>query len=188
MADMLRVLAVPRARWLMGLTFVNGFALFGGAFPYIGSLLVEERGLSTAAAGLVVAAFALGSYTYTSLAQRLVRLCGEAWLARIGAGLVTAGLVAMALGPPWWGIALLQAAFGLTFFMFHGTMQTQSTEVLPDARGTAVALFVLSLFLGQTVGAVVMGAVLGAGGYAAVFWVAAGMMVGVAGFAGRVRS
>ena len=31
-------------------------------------------------------------------------------------------------------------------------------------------------------------AVLGAGGYAAVFWVAAGMMVGVAGFAGRVRS
>ena len=186
-ADMLRVLAVPRARWLMGLTFVNGFALFGGAFPYIGSLLVEERGLSTAAAGLVVAAFALGSYTYTSLAQRLVRLWGEAWLARIGAALVTAGLVAMALGPPWWGIALLQAAFGLTFFMFHGTMQTQSTEVLPDARGTAVALFVLSLFLGQTVGAVVMGAVLGAGGYAAVFWVAAGMMGVLAAFAGRVR-
>jgi predicted MFS family arabinose efflux permease len=115
--------------------------------------------------------------------NKLAAMCFMAW----GALLVLL-MLWQALGPPWWGIALLQAAFGLTFFMFHGTMQTQSTEVLPDARGTAVALFVLSLFLGQTVGAVVMGAVLGAGGYAAVFWVAAGMMVGVAGFAGRVRS
>jgi predicted MFS family arabinose efflux permease len=71
--------------------------------------------------------------------------------------------------------------------MFHGTMQTQSTEVAPEARGSAVALFVLCLFLGQTVGAVVMGAVLAAGGYAAVFFVAAALMAGVAGFAGRVR-
>lgn len=188
LSDMLRVLRVPRARWLMGLTFVNGFALFGGAFPYLGSLLVEDRGLSTAAAGLVVAAFAVGSYSYTSMAQRLVRALGEAWLARLGAGLVAVGLVVLALGPPWWGVALLQAAFGLTFFMFHGTMQTQSTEVLPESRGSAVALFVLSLFLGQTVGAVAMGAVLAAGGYTAVFWVAAAMMTGVAVFAGRVRA
>ena len=187
LSDMLRVLRVPRARWLMGLTFVNGFALFGGAFPYVGSLLVEERGLSTAAAGMVVAAFAVGSYAYTSTAQRLVRRFGEARLARIGAGLVAIGLVLLALGPPWWGVALLQAAFGLTFFMFHGTFQTQSTEVLPEARGSAVALFVLCLFFGQTIGAVVMGAVLGAGGYSAVFWVGAAMMLGVAGFAGKVR-
>jgi len=187
LADMPRVLRAPRARCLMGLTFVNGFALFGGAFPYVGSLLVEEHGLSTAAAGLVVASFAAGSYTYTSTAQRLVGRLGEAWLARLGAGLVAAGLVVLALGPPWWGVALLQAFFGLTFFMFHGTMQTQSTEVAPEARGSAVALFVLSLFLGQTVGAVVMGAVLAAGGYAAVFFVAAALMAGVAGFAGRVR-
>jgi predicted MFS family arabinose efflux permease len=187
LADMLRVLLVPRARWLMGLTFVNGFALFGGAFPYVGSLLVEEHGLSTAAAGLVVAAFAAGSYAYTSTAQRLVRALGEARLARLGAGLVSAGLVVLALGPPWWGVALLQAGFGLAFFMFHGTMQTQSTEVAPEARGSAVALFVLCLFLGQTVGAVAMGAVLAGGGYSAVFWVAAAMMAAVAGFAGRVR-
>jgi predicted MFS family arabinose efflux permease len=187
LADMLRVLGVPRARWLMGLTFLNGFALFGGAFPYVGSLLVEEHGLSTAAAGIVVAAFALGSFAYTSTAQRLVRGLGEAWLARFGAGLVSAGLVAMALGPAWWGVAALQAAFGLAFFMVHGTMQTQSTEVLPESRGSAVALFVLSLFLGQTVGALAMGAALAAGGYAAVFWVAAGMMAVVSVFAGRVR-
>jgi predicted MFS family arabinose efflux permease len=186
-ADMLGVLRVPRARWLMGLTFLNGFALFGGAFPYVGSLLVEEHGLSTAAAGLVVAAFAVGSYSYTSQAQRLVRWLGEAWLARLGAGLVAAGLVAMALGPPWWGVAALQAGLGLAFFMVHGTMQTQSTEVLPESRGSAVALFVLSLFLGQTVGALAMGAALASGGYAAVFWVAAGLMAVVAAFAGRVR-
>lgn len=187
LSDMLRVLRVPRARWLMGLTFLNGFALFGGAFPYVGSLLVEERGLSTAAAGLVVAAFAIGSYTYTSQAQRLVRALGEVWMARLGAALVAAGLAVLALGPPWWGVALLQAALGLAFFMFHGTMQTQSTEVLPEARGAAVSLFVLALFLGQTVGAVAMGATLAAGGYAAVFWAGAAMMAVVAVFAGRVR-
>ncbi|MCX7683901.1 MAG: MFS transporter [Acetobacteraceae bacterium] len=187
LADMARVLALPRGRWLMGLTFLNGFALFGGAFPYVGSLLVEEHGLTTAAAGLVVAAFAAGSFTYTGIAQRLVRHFGEVRLARLGAGLVAAGLAAMALGPPWWGVALLQAAFGLAFFMFHGTMQTQSTEVLPEARGAAVSLFVLALFLGQTVGAVAMGAVLAAGGYAAVFWAAAGILATVAALAGQVK-
>lgn len=186
-AEMGRVLAVPRGRWLMALTFLNGFALFGGAFPYIGSLLVEEHGLTTAAAGLVVAAFAAGSFTYTNIAQPLVRRFGEVGLMRLGAGLVAAGLVGMALGPPWWAVALLQAAFGLTFFMFHGTMQTRSTEVLPEARGAAVSLFVLALFLGQTVGAVVMGAVLAAGGYAAVFWTAAAMLAVISALAGRVQ-
>lgn len=184
--EMGRVLAVPRGRWLMALTFLNGFALFGGAFPYVGSLLVEEHGLATAAAGLVVAAFAAGSFTYTSIAQPLVRRLGEVPLARLGAGLVAAGLAAMALGPPWWAVALLQAAFGLTFFMFHGTMQTQSTEVLPEARGAAVSLFVLALFLGQTVGAMAMGAVLAAGGYAAVFSASAAIFAAVTALVGRV--
>jgi predicted MFS family arabinose efflux permease len=36
--------------------------------------------------------------------------------------------------------------------MLHNTLQTNATQMLPQARGTAVAGFSSALFLGQSVG------------------------------------
>ncbi|MDZ8226176.1 hypothetical protein [Nostoc sp. ChiVER01] len=40
----------------------------------------------------------------------------------------------------------------LGFYMMHSTLQTQATELSPEARGTAVSLFAFSLFLSQGIG------------------------------------
>jgi MFS transporter, YNFM family, putative membrane transport protein len=54
---------------------------------------------------------------------------------------------------PYWALTLpasLVAGFG--FFMFHNTMQTNATQMAPNARGTGVSMFALALFMGQSVG------------------------------------
>ncbi|MNT76516.1 hypothetical protein D3C72_2155300 [compost metagenome] len=36
--------------------------------------------------------------------------------------------------------------------MLHNTLQTEATQMAPQARGTAVGLFAASLFFGQAIG------------------------------------
>ena len=57
----------------------------------------------------------------------------------------------------WIGIIIAVVAIGVGYYSFHGTLQTKATELSPTARGTAVALFAFSLFLGQGLGAAAMG-------------------------------
>jgi predicted MFS family arabinose efflux permease len=41
---------------------------------------------------------------------------------------------------------------GLGFYMIHNTLQTNATQMSPEARGTAVGLYSAALYLGQTAG------------------------------------
>ena len=41
---------------------------------------------------------------------------------------------------------------GLGFYMLHNTLQTNATQMSPEARGTAVGVFSAALYLGQTAG------------------------------------
>ncbi|MGC1278854.1 MAG: MFS transporter, partial [Xanthobacteraceae bacterium] len=45
------------------------------------------------------------------------------------------------------------------FYMLHNTLQTNATQMTPQARGTAVAVFSSAIFIGQTVG-VALGALI----------------------------
>jgi predicted MFS family arabinose efflux permease len=41
---------------------------------------------------------------------------------------------------------------GLGFYMLHNTLQTNATQMAPERRGAAMALFASCLFVGQSVG------------------------------------
>jgi predicted MFS family arabinose efflux permease len=43
--------------------------------------------------------------------------------------------------------------------MLHNTLQTNATQMTPEARGTAVAIFSSALYLGQTAGVAASGMV-----------------------------
>jgi len=159
---------------------LDGAALFGGAFPFTGSYLIEVFDRSTGEAGLIVAVFGIGTFLYTRLAGRLLGLFGEKRLIAFGGAVLAIGLAGIAAAPGWWAVALLQLPMGMAFYMFHGVLQARATEVLPEARGTAVSAFAMALFLGQSLGALAFGAVLHAAGYGAVF---AGAAVSVAALA-----
>ena len=84
-----------------------------------------------------------------------------------------AAVPAFALVPAWQPLALVTVVLGLGYYLLHGTLQTRATELAPAARGTAVALFAFSLFLGQGIGAAMLGVVVDGPGYTPAFGLAA---------------
>ena len=145
------VLREPWARKILLLAAIEG-ALAYGALSFIPQHLHSYGGLSLPAAGASLALFGLGGITYSRLAGRLLARWGEVGLARIGgAGLCLGyGLLAWL---PHWALALPACALaGFGFYALHNTLQVQATQMAPAARGTAVALFACTLFLGQSVG------------------------------------
>lgn len=156
------------ARLLLLLTLIEG-AWLPGAFPFVAPYLVEHFGLSYVVVGLILSTFGLGALVYTHFAPVLVRLLGESGLVLAG-GMIVAGALAVAFQIDAWLIFIpLQMALGLGYFMLHGVMQARATELLPDARATAVSSFVFMLFLGQALGALTMGAYIGVYGYRTAF-------------------
>ena len=169
-----RLLRHPAARKLLIAAFFDGFLLFGGAFPYVGSYLIEQFGLSAAHSGLVVAGFGLGAFVYTRTARRLIRAMGESGLLLVGGLGLALGIGLLAIAGDWRAVVAIQLGLGLLFFMFHGVLQARATEVMPEARGTAVSAFALALFLGQSAGSLGFGAILALAGYRVAFAAIAG--------------
>ena len=58
----------------------------------------------------------------------------------------------LAIGAAWWLAPLAVTAIGLGFYMLHNTLQTNATQMTPQARGTAVAIFSSAIYLGQMLG------------------------------------
>ena len=50
-----------------------------------------------------------------------------------------------------------QAVLGFGLYMVHNTLQTNATQLAPEARGAAVSLFNACFFIGQAIGAAVIG-------------------------------
>src|SRR5690606_22882847 len=82
-----------------------------------------------------------------------------------GTVLLGGGYVLLALAPAWWMCVPVLLVAGFGFYLFHNTMQMQATELSQDARGTALALWVFMLFLGQGAGVVLFGRLVDAWGY-----------------------
>ena len=85
---------------------------------------------------------------------------------RTGGWLVSFGYLAIVMFQNWMLFVPMSVLIGMGFYMLHSTLQTRATELAPEARGTAVSLFAFSLFLGQGIGAIALGAIVDSvGGY-----------------------
>jgi len=105
-----------------------------------------------------------------------------------GGVLMAAGLLLSAAGAAWWLFIPVELALGLGFFMLHGVLQARATELLPQARATAVATFACLLFLGQSAGALVFGILIARYDYPAAFAVdAAAVLLLTVWLAGIIR-
>ncbi len=172
-----------RLRKLFGTGYAEGLFIFG-ALAFVAAYFQSKFAIGPGLAGTLVAAYALGGVCYALLARRAVRRLGER-------GLVTAGGVALTVG--YTGLALVSSmaaatlAIGLVgagFYMLHTTVQIHVTQVAPEERGSAVALFATFLFLGQASGVWLAARIVDVGGAPPVFLCAA---VGLAALAAAFR-
>jgi YNFM family putative membrane transporter len=150
-ADYAAILSNPFARMIIMVGFIEG-ALAWGAFAYIGANLHLRFDLSFTLVGLTVACFGIGGLIYSGLVRLLVYRLGQIGLTIIGGFVITAAYVVLAFQQVWWLAPIAVTAIGLGFYMFHNTLQTKATQMTPEARGTAVAIFSSALYFGQTAG------------------------------------
>jgi YNFM family putative membrane transporter len=150
-ADYAAVLTTPFARLIIFTAFIEN-VLVWGAFAYIGAYLRQSFNLSFTLIGLSVGCFGIGGLIYAGLVKLLVSRLGQVGLATIGGLILAAGYIALAAAPVWWLAPAATIAIGLGFYMLHNTLQTNATQMTPQARGTAVAIFSSAIFIGQTSG------------------------------------
>lgn len=146
--------AVLKNRWARVVIIAAAIegACAWGAYAYVGADLHLRYGLSFTWVGAFVAAFAVGGLIYALSVKVLVNRLGQRGLAMVGGIVLGLAYLMLALGPVWWAIPAITVSIGLGFYMLHNTLQTNATQMTPEARGTAVAIFSSALYLGQTVG------------------------------------
>jgi YNFM family putative membrane transporter len=152
------VLGSRWSRLVLAVTAIEGALIFG-ALAFVPSWLHAEAGLSLTAAGGAVAALGLGGLAFTTTAGHWIARLGSQRLLTAGGVMVAIGFAALAAAVwlagaalPWAAALAACAIAGFGFYMLHNTMQTLATQLAPQARATAVGLFAVSLFVGQSGG------------------------------------
>jgi MFS transporter, YNFM family, putative membrane transport protein len=148
-------------------------ALMWGAFAYVGADLHLRFELSFTLVGVIVGTFGVGGLIYAASVHHLVGRFGQTGLAGFGGLLVGLAYLSLALAPVWWVAPAAVIAIGLGFYMLHNTLQTNATQMTPQARGTAVALFSSALYVGQSIGVVAGSLLIDRAGGPAIFLIGA---------------
>ena len=164
--------ARPWARFIVLAAFIEGAVFFGG-FTYVAANLHARFGLSFSTVGVIVAAFGLGCILFAGTVHRTVPLMGERGLAAGGGVVAMLAFVILAAQPVWELAPLACVMLGFGYYMLHNTLQTNATQMLPQARGTAMAGFSAALYLGQSVGVAAAAPIVDRSGALPVFWLVA---------------
>ncbi len=162
------VLGVPWARIVLITVFFEGMLVFG-ALAFAPAYLHDRFDISLTAAGALVAVYAVGGLLYTVVAGRILKRLGERGLAIAGGIVLGVAFLSYWLGPVWAWSLLASVLAGFGYYLLHATLQTNATQMVPSARGTAVAWFASCLFMGQAAGVALAGALVDEIGAAALF-------------------
>jgi MFS transporter, YNFM family, putative membrane transport protein len=179
-ADYAAVFANRWARIVLLAVFLEGAFTFG-AFAYVGADLHLRFGLSFTLVGVLVGTFGVGGLLYAVTVGSLLAHFGQRGLARNGGIALGVAFLTLATAQFWWIMPMAITLVGLGFYMLHNTLQTNATQMSPQARGTAVALFASVFYIGQTVGVALAAPIVDHQGAPLVF-VAAAILLPALGF------
>jgi predicted MFS family arabinose efflux permease len=163
--------------------FIEGAAIYG-AYSFVGSDLKLRFGTGYDVIGLIVGGFGVGGLLFAAAAPYFIARLGERGLALAGGILLALSFFALAVIPAALAAIPFTVVIGLGFYMLHNTLQTNATQMAPEARGLAVACFASCFFLGQAAGVSVAAPVFDRTGAVPLF-VAAGLILTALGAAFR---
>jgi predicted MFS family arabinose efflux permease len=140
----------PWARFVILFAIPEG-AMVLGFLVYFAPAL-ESTGTNPAVAGLVVATYGASVLAGTRVVKRLASRI-PAWVPiSIGGAMGVAGYLAAAADQHAVAILFASVMIGGCYSIFHSTMQAWATDIAPEVRGTAAALFVTAAFTGGAIG------------------------------------
>jgi len=104
---------------------------------------------------------------------RLLPRIGQRGLVLAGGIFMSAGFLGLAFAPAFGFAVPCVTVLGVGLYMMHNTLQMLATQMAPEARGGALALFATCLFTGQSAGVWLASHAVDAAGTVPVFVVAA---------------
>jgi predicted MFS family arabinose efflux permease len=149
-ADYVTLFSNPWARFVLLAVCFEGMLVFG-IFTYVGADLHVRFGLGFTAIGLIVGAFGIGGIGYVLTVRPLMDRLGQVGIATGGGLIMAVAFLILAIEPDWRLAPFAVTAIGFGFYMLHNTLQTVGSQMSPEARGTAVAIFASVYYLGQTI-------------------------------------
>lgn len=151
--------------------------IYLGVYGFMGTFLAERCGLASTQAGLLMMFYGLACLAGGSVSGRIGAARGSRGVIAIGetSGIVACVLLsASALTGSWIAALGAAACLGFGYILVQPTLVTLSMDIDPKHSGLCTGLIGLGVFAGGGVGSVVGGALIGAGGYLAL-WIAAGI-------------
>jgi predicted MFS family arabinose efflux permease len=149
-AQLRQVFRRPWARFLILFAIPEG-AMILGFFVYFAPAL-ESTGTNPAVAGLVVATYGGAVLAGTRVVKWLAPRT-PAWVPiSVGGAMSIAGYLVAALDQHAVAILCASVLIGGCYAILHSTMQNWATDIAPEVRGTATALFVTGAFTGGAIG------------------------------------
>lgn len=145
------VLREPWARRVLAAVFAEGVLLLG-PMAYLPAYLHGRFGLALSTASALVALYAFGGLVYALSARRIVTRFGERRMVLAGGVLMGLSWLALYASPLPWLAGPIALLLGFGTYLYHNTLQTNATQMVPAARGTAVAMFAFCFFFGQALG------------------------------------
>lgn len=142
----------PRTQTCYTGVLLDGMAVTG-LIPFV-AILLELRGEGgLREAGFVIAGLALGGLLYTfTVGHTLALVGGMHNMLRFGGAIAAAGMAVLAHGGPWPLQMAMFTVIGFGFFMLHGSLQAQATDVAPELRSTSVSMHSCAFTLGNAFG------------------------------------
>ncbi len=147
-----RLFSNPRTQTCYSGVLLDGMAVMG-IVPFV-AILLEMRGEGgLREAGFVISGLAMGGLLYTLTVGRTMALVGGMHnMLRFGGALAAIGMAVVAHGGPWPLQMAMFALIGFGFFMLHGSLQAQATDVAPELRSTSVSMHSCAFTLGNAIG------------------------------------
>jgi predicted MFS family arabinose efflux permease len=140
----------PWARFLILFAMPEGAAVLGSLVFFAPAL--EATGTNPAVAGLVVATYGAAVLAGTRVVKAIAPRTPAWGLITIGGAMGVGGYLVAAWDQHAVPILLASVMIGGFYAIFHSTMQAWATDIAPEVRGTAAALFVTSAFTGAAIG------------------------------------
>ena len=169
-----QVATVVRSRWavlVLMLALVNGAVMFG-IITFLAPAL-EAHGQSPAIAGLVVATYGVSVLFCTRIFRYVARHTSAALILAGGAGMLLAGYLIAAAAQSVPAILAASVLAGGAYAFMQSTFQTWATDVVPEARGTATALFATAIFTGAALATSAVAGLASANRYSTLFVIGA---------------
>ena len=146
---MMKLVHLRKVRVILGAVMANGAFMFAPVsfIPLHGQL---HLGMGTGESTQVLIAYALGGITFSLGSGYFVRRFGERGLLLAGSACLIAG---------WWTMLMMQSPVlgmaamfiaGIGTFAVQNVAQVHGTQMAPEARGAAMALFACCLFVVQS--------------------------------------